>query len=75
MDHEGADEAMLADSVVAALLVALDSLAPPERLAFVLHVVFAVPFDEIAPIVGQSPEGARQLVARARHRLHGATGR
>ncbi|MGH9003301.1 MAG: sigma-70 family RNA polymerase sigma factor, partial [Acidimicrobiia bacterium] len=52
-------EALLADSVGLALLVVLETLAPPERLAFVLHDMFAVPFDEIAPIVGRSPEAAR----------------
>jgi RNA polymerase sigma-70 factor, ECF subfamily len=65
---------MLADSVTAALLVALDCLSPAERLAFVLHDVFAVPFDEIAPIVGQSAEGARQLGGRARRCVRGASG-
>jgi DNA-directed RNA polymerase specialized sigma24 family protein len=58
-------EAMLADSVGSALLVVLDTLAPPERLAFVLHDLFAVPFDEIAPIVERSPAAARQLASRA----------
>jgi len=62
-------EALLADSVGLALLVVLDSLSPPERLAFVLHDVFAVPFDEIAPIVDRSPEAARQLASRARRRI------
>jgi RNA polymerase sigma-70 factor, ECF subfamily len=62
-------EALLADSVGLALLVVLETLAPPERLAFVLHDVFAVPFDEIAPIVGRSPEAARQLASRARRRI------
>jgi RNA polymerase sigma-70 factor, ECF subfamily len=56
-----------------ALLVVLDTLAPPERLAFVLHDMFAVPFDEIAPIVGRSPAAARQLASRARRRVQGAT--
>jgi RNA polymerase sigma-70 factor, ECF subfamily len=64
-------EALLADSVGLALLVVLETLAPPERLAFVLHDVFAVPFAEIAPIVGRSPEAARQLASRARRRIHG----
>src|SRR5262245_39728805 len=54
-------EALLADSVGLALLVVLETLAPAERLAFVLHDMFSVPFDEIAPIVGRSPEAARQL--------------
>jgi RNA polymerase sigma factor (sigma-70 family) len=62
-------EALLADSVGLALLVVLETLTPPERLAFVLHDVFAVPFDEIAPIVGRSPEAARQLASRARCRI------
>jgi RNA polymerase sigma factor (sigma-70 family) len=66
------DEALLADSVGLALLVVLDTLAPPERLAFVLHDMFAVPFDEIAHIVGRSPEAARQLASRARRRVQGA---
>jgi RNA polymerase sigma-70 factor (ECF subfamily) len=66
-------EAVLADSVGLALLVVLDTLAPPERLAFVLHDMFAVPFDEIGPIVGRSPETARQLASRARRRVQGAT--
>jgi RNA polymerase sigma-70 factor (ECF subfamily) len=66
-------EALLADSVGLALLVVLDSLAPAERLAFVLHDMFAVPFDEIAPIVGTSSTAARQLASRARRRVQGAT--
>jgi RNA polymerase sigma factor (sigma-70 family) len=65
-------EALLADSVGLALLVVLDSLAPPERLAFVLHDMFAVPFDEIAAIVGTTPGAARQLASRARRRVRGA---
>ena len=64
-------EALLADSVGVALLVVLDTLAPAERLAFVLHDIFAVPFDEIAPIVERSPEAARQLASRARRRIQG----
>ena len=64
-----AHEALLADSVGLALLVVLETLSPPERLAFVLHDIFAVPFDEIAPIVGRSPEAARQLASRARRRV------
>ena len=68
-------EALLADSVGLALLVVLETLAPAERLAFVLHDMFAVPFDEIAPIVGRSPDAARQLASRARRRVHGAGGR
>jgi RNA polymerase sigma-70 factor (ECF subfamily) len=66
-------EAQLADSVGAALLVVLDTLAPAERLAFVLHDMFAVPFEEIAPIVGRSPAAARQLASRARRRVQGAS--
>jgi RNA polymerase sigma-70 factor (ECF subfamily) len=62
-------EAVLADSVGAAMLVILDALSPAERLAFVLHDMFAVPFDEIAPIVNRSPAAARQLASRARRRL------
>ena len=65
-------EALLADSVGLALLVVLDTLAPAERLAFVLHDMFAVPFDEIAAIVGRSPDAARQLASRARRRVQGA---
>jgi RNA polymerase sigma-70 factor (ECF subfamily) len=65
-------EAVLADSVGSALLVVLDTLAPAERLAFVLHDLFAVPFDEIAPIVQRSPAAARQLASRARRRVQGA---
>jgi RNA polymerase sigma-70 factor, ECF subfamily len=66
------DEALLADSVGLAMLVVLEMLAPAERLAFVLHDMFAVPFDEIAPIVGRSPDAARQLASRARRRVQGA---
>jgi RNA polymerase sigma factor (sigma-70 family) len=66
-------EALLADSVGLALLVVLETLAPPERLAFVLHDMFAVPFDEIAPVVGRSPAAARQLASRARRRVQGGT--
>ena len=69
MDPE--HEALLADSVGLALLVVLEMLAPAERLAFVLHDMFAVPFDEIAPIVDRSPEAARQLASRARRRVQG----
>jgi RNA polymerase sigma factor (sigma-70 family) len=64
-------EALLADSVGLALLVVLETLSPPERLAYVLHDIFAVPFDEIAPIVERSPEAARQLASRARRRIRG----
>jgi len=62
-------EALLADSVGLALLVVLETLSPPERLSFVLHDIFAVPFDEIAPIVDRSPEATRQLASRARRRV------
>jgi RNA polymerase sigma factor (sigma-70 family) len=65
-------EAMLGDSVGLAMLVVLDSLTPAERVAFVLHDVFAVPFDQIAPIVGRTPTAARQLASRARRRVQGA---
>jgi RNA polymerase sigma factor (sigma-70 family) len=65
-------EALLADSVGLALLVVLQTLTPAERLAFVLHDMFAVPFDEIAPIVDRSPEAAKQLASRARRRVQGA---
>jgi RNA polymerase sigma factor (sigma-70 family) len=64
-------EALLADSVGVALLVVLDRLTPAERLAFVLHDMFAVPFEEIGPIVGRSAEAARQLASRARRRVRG----
>src|SRR3954466_6391385 len=64
-------EMVLADSVGLALLVVLETLAPAERLAFVLHDMFAVPFEEIAPIVGKSAEAARQLASRARRRVRG----
>ena len=65
-------EAILADSVGLALLVVLETLTPAERLAFVLHDMFAVPFDEIAPIVGRTPAAARQLASRGRRRVQGA---
>ncbi len=73
--EEGIDpeqEVLLADSVGLALLVVLDTLPPAERLAFVLHDIFAVPFDEIAPIVERSETAARQLASRARRRVRGA---
>ena len=73
--REGGDpeqEALLADSVGMALLVVLETLTPAERLAFVLHDLFAVPFDEIAPIVGRSPAATRQLASRTRRRVQGA---
>jgi RNA polymerase sigma-70 factor, ECF subfamily len=65
-------EALLADSVGLALLVVLETLAPAERVAFVLHDMFDLPFEEIAPIVGRSPTAARQLASRARRRMKGA---
>src|SRR5437667_10407724 len=65
-------EVLLADSVGLALHVVLETLTPAERLAFVLHDMFAVPFDEIAPVVGRSPDAARQLASRARRRVQGA---
>jgi RNA polymerase sigma factor (sigma-70 family) len=64
-------EALLADSVGLALLVVLDALSPPERIAFVLHDIFGLPFGEIAPIVERSPEATRQLASRARRRVRG----
>ena len=75
MRGEGADpegEAMLADSVGVALLVVLDTLTPAERLVFVLHDLFAMPFDEIGSIVGRSPAAAKQLASRARRRVRGS---
>jgi RNA polymerase sigma-70 factor (ECF subfamily) len=66
-------EALLADSVGLALLVVLETLSPAERVAFVLHDMFDLPFDEIAPIVGRSPTAARQLASRARRRVQGAS--
>jgi RNA polymerase sigma-70 factor (ECF subfamily) len=72
--EDGADperEAVLADSIGLAMLVVLETLAPAERVAFVLHDMFDVPFDEIASIVGRSPEAARQLASRARRRVQG----
>jgi RNA polymerase sigma factor (sigma-70 family) len=65
-------EALLADSVGLALLVVLDALTPAERLAFVLHDMFDLPFEEIAPMVGRTPAAARQLASRARRRVKGA---
>jgi RNA polymerase sigma-70 factor, ECF subfamily len=67
------EEALLADSIGLALLVVLDTLAPAERLAFVLHDVFKLPFEEIAPMVDRSPAAARQLASRARRRVKGAS--
>ena len=66
-------QALLADSVGIALLVVLEQLTPAERLAFVLHDMFAVPFEEIAPIVDRTPTAARQLASRARRRVQGET--
>jgi RNA polymerase sigma-70 factor (ECF subfamily) len=66
------EEAVLADSVGLALQVVLDTLAPAERLAFVLHDMFDLPFDEIAPMVGRTPDATRQLASRARRRVKGA---
>lgn len=75
ISREGAvdpqDQVLLADSVGLALLVVLESLAPAERLAFVLHDMFAVPFDEIAPMIDRTPAAARQLASRARRRVRG----
>jgi RNA polymerase sigma-70 factor (ECF subfamily) len=65
-------EAVLADSVGLALLVVLETLSPAERLAFVLHDMFAVPFEEVAEIAGRTPEAVRQLASRARRRVQGA---
>ena len=66
-------EALIADSVGVALMVVLDTLSPAERLAFVLHDMFGVPFDEIGPIVNRNAAAARQLASRARRRVRGAT--
>jgi RNA polymerase sigma factor (sigma-70 family) len=72
-DGDGPEQqALLAEGVGLALLVVLDTLAPAERLAFVLHDMFAVPFEEIAPIVGRSAPAAKMLASRARRRVHGA---
>jgi RNA polymerase sigma-70 factor (ECF subfamily) len=71
-DPQPEEEALLADSVSLALLVVLDTLAPAERLAFVLHDMFDLPFEEIAPMVGRTPAAARQLASRARRRVRGA---
>jgi RNA polymerase sigma factor (sigma-70 family) len=72
-DAEVEDQALLAESVGAALLVVLDSLGPAERVAFVLHDVFAVPFDEVAAVLDRSPDAARQLASRARRRVQQRT--
>jgi RNA polymerase sigma-70 factor, ECF subfamily len=66
------EEALIADSVGLALMIVLETLTPAERLAFVLHDMFAVPFEEIGPLVGRSPDAARQLASRARRRVRGA---
>jgi RNA polymerase sigma-70 factor (ECF subfamily) len=71
-ETDPAEEALMAESVGLALLVVLDTLAPAERLAFVLHDMFAVPFDEIASILGRSPNAAKQLASRARQRVQAA---
>jgi RNA polymerase sigma-70 factor (ECF subfamily) len=71
-EHSPEHERLLADSVGLALLVVLNTLAPVERVAFVLHDMFDLPFEEIAPIVGRSPTAARQLASRARRRVQGA---
>lgn len=71
-DTQPEDAALIADSLGPAMLVVLETLAPAERIAFVLHDMFAVPFDEIAPIVGRSPAATRQLASRARRRVQGA---
>jgi RNA polymerase sigma factor (sigma-70 family) len=75
VDDDPAEHAILADSVGIALLVVLDTLPPAERLAFVLHDVFAVPFEQIGPILDRSPAAAKQLASRARHRLRAAPAR
>jgi RNA polymerase sigma-70 factor (ECF subfamily) len=71
-ERQPEEEALLADSVGLALLVVLDTLTPAERLAFVLHDLFEVPFEEIAPMIDRTPEAARQLASRARRRVKGA---
>src|SRR4051795_4380367 len=71
-DVQQEGEALMADSVALALMVVLDTLSPPERLAFVLHDMFDLPFEEIAPVVGRSAAAARQLASRARRRVQGA---
>ena len=75
LPSQGSDperEAVLADSVGRAMLVVLDRLTPAERVAFVLHDLFAVPFDQIAPVVGRTPAAAKKLASRARQRVRGA---
>ena len=73
VENDPEEQAVLADSVGLALLVVLDTLTPAERLAFVLHDMFGMPFEEIAPIVDRSEAATRQLASRARRRVHGAT--
>lgn len=75
IDGDPEEEALLADSIGTAMLVVLETLTPSERLAFVLHDMFGVPFDDIAEIAGRSPAAARQLASRARRRVRGATPR
>jgi RNA polymerase sigma-70 factor (ECF subfamily) len=70
-DVDPQEESVLADTVGLAMLVVLDTLSPAERIAFVLHDLFALPFDEIAPIVGRTPDATRQLASRARRRVRG----
>jgi RNA polymerase sigma-70 factor (ECF subfamily) len=72
-DGDPAEQVAIADSVGLALLVVLESLTPAERIAFVLHDMFAVPFDEIAAVVDRSPDATRQLASRARRRVQGAS--
>jgi RNA polymerase sigma-70 factor (ECF subfamily) len=72
-DTNPEDEALIADSVGLALLIVLEHLSPAERVAFVLHDVFAMSFEEISDVVGRSPEATRQLASRGRRRVHGAT--
>jgi RNA polymerase sigma factor (sigma-70 family) len=71
-ESDPANQALLADSVSLALLVLLETLSPAERLVFVLHDLFGLPYDEIAPVVGSTPSAARQLASRARRRVKGA---
>ena len=72
-DADPLDEALLAESVGTALMVVLDRLGPAERVAFVLHDVFGVPFDDVAEILGRTPDSSRQLASRARRRLQGSS--
>lgn len=72
-DGDPEHEALVADAIGPALLLVLDTLTPAERLAFVLHDMFAVPFEEIAPIIGRTPAAARQLASRARRRVQGSS--